>query len=426
MNDILYTAAYVLPITGTPIDNGAVHVRDGRILAVGTIDSLQRTAAQVEIIDFGQAILMPPLVNAHTHLELTDFKLWLAAADEPVTPSDFAEWILQVIRVKRNIQHDDFVLSLNNGLRQSLACGTGVIVDILSKPELAEVYLDSPLLGRIDCELIGRVQDAMSALLERSEQWLHGRSQSGKGVGLDRGLSPHAPYTVASDILTEIVALAETRHAALSIHTAESLAELELLQQSRGALAEKLYPAVGWQVPEPPLQINPATYLDQAGALRCSTLLVHALHLSPDEIGRIGRCGSSVVLCPRCNEQLGNGTAPVEQFLCRGINLALGTDSLASNDSLSVWAEMAAALRIYTEHLSPVQIIAMATINGAIALGLQDEIGALKPGAGVHFQVLRPAELPAPADLAEFLCQEERQQDIAHLYLKGVDVLPAL
>ena len=424
MNEAIYTAAYLLPITSAPIFNGAMHVRNDRIVAVGSRESLLQSAPKIEVIDFGQSILMPPLVNAHTHLELTDFDRWLAADDEPVVPKDFAEWILQVIRIKRDLQNDDFVTSLNNGLRQSLECGTGVVVDILSRPELAEVYNGSPLLGRIDCELIGRLPIALTPLLERAEQWLAGRPQPGASEGLDRGLSPHAPYTVSEEILSEVVALAETRRAALSIHTAESLAELEFLQHSTGVLAEKLYPAVGWQAPEPPLLSSPISYLDQADALRRSTLLIHALHLSPDEIGRIGRCGSSVVLCPRSNEHLGNGTAPVEQFLCRGINLALGTDSLASNDSLSIWAEMEAALRLYASHLSPVQIIAMATINGAVALGLQEEVGALRPGAGVHFQVLCPPELPTTDTLAEFLCQAQRQQDISHLYLNGADVLP--
>ncbi len=214
MNETLYTAAFVLPITAAPIVDGAIHVHDGRILAVGPRELLLRSAAQAKLVDFGQAILLPPLVNAHTHLELTDFDQWLAAADEPVAPADFAEWILQVIRVKRDLQHDDFVASLKNGLRQSLACGTGVVVDITSRPELAEVYYGSPLLGRIDCELIGRLPVAIPALLERAEQWLAGRPQPGAAVGLDRGLSPHAPYTVSEEILAEVVALAETRHAA--------------------------------------------------------------------------------------------------------------------------------------------------------------------------------------------------------------------
>lgn len=426
MNETLYTADFVLPITSPPIKNGAILTRDGRILTVGPREELQRSTPDVEIVNFGQAILMPPLVNAHTHLELTDFNQWLEASDETTTPKDFAEWILQVIRVKRGLHHDDFVESLKNGLHQSLACGTGVVVDILSKPELAPVYAGSPLLGRIDCELIGRLPAALTPLLDRAENWLAGRQPYIKRNGLDRGLSPHAPYTVSPEILAEIVALAEARQAALSIHTAESLSEIDLLRSSAGPLAEKLYPAVDWTVEEPPFNMGPVSYLDRADALRRSTLLVHALHLDADEIGRIGRCGSSVVLCPRSNEQLGQGLAPVEQLLCRGVNLALGTDSLASNDSLSIWAEMETACRVYSDHLSPVQIIAMATINGAAAIGLEDEVGALKAHAGAHFQVLKPERLPEADKLPEFLCQTDRQQDLSHLYLNGVDVLPSI
>jgi cytosine/adenosine deaminase-related metal-dependent hydrolase len=132
-----------------------------------------------------------------------------------------------------------------------------------------------------------------------------------------------------------------------------------------------------------------------------------------------------VVLCPRSNEKLGCGVAPVEQFLCQSINLALGTDSLSSNENLSIWDEMEATNRIYADYLSPVQIVAMATINGAMAIGQADEVGALKPGAGAHFLVLKPGTLPDRDDLALFLCNGDRQQDITALYLDGVDVLPA-
>ena len=105
--------------------------------------------------------------------------------------------------------------------------------------------------------------------------------------------------------------------------------------------------------------------------------------------------------------------------------MALGTDSLASNDSLTIWDEMEAALRIYGEHLSPIQVLAMATINGAAALGLNSEIGSLRPAVGAHFLVLCPDQLPTPEALAGFLCCGKRQQDLTHFFLDGVDVLPS-
>jgi cytosine/adenosine deaminase-related metal-dependent hydrolase len=427
MNETVYTAAFVLPMTSAPLANGAIHARGDRIVAVGPFAALQAASPKVKVVDFGSAILMPPLVNAHTHLELTDFPQWQAEAKQTDTPDDFAEWILQVIHVKRERQHNDFFTSLTNGLRQSLASGTGVVVDILSKPELAEAYNGSPLLGRIDLELIGQDRKALDPLLERAAQWLAGRSAAqptDQACHLERGLSPHAPYTVAPELLKQFVAFAETHLAAMSIHTAESAAELELLQDSTGVLAEKLYPAVGWLPPDPPLRTSPLDYLDSAEALRRSTLLVHAVHLTAAEIGRIGRIGNSVVLCPRSNQRLGCGVAPVEQYLCRGVNMALGTDSLSSNDSLSIWDEMEAAHRLYADHLSTIQIVAMATINGAVALGLDNEVGALEPGSGAHFLVLQPETLPERSDLAPFLCRGERQRDLVALYLNGVDVFP--
>lgn len=282
MKETLYRAATLLPITAAPIADGAILVRGGRIVSVGPFASLRSAFPDLPVVDFGRAILMPPLVNAHTHLELSDFPRWISESDEQAYPEDFAEWILQVIRVKRERSPEEFADALKNGLRQSLSCGTGVVVDILSRPDLAEAYNGSPLLGRVDFELIGRDSTALPTLLKRAEEWLAGRINS---AGLDRGLSPHAPYTVSKEILTAIVAFVEARRAALSIHTAESAAELSLLQNSGGVLAEKLYPAVGWEADQPPLRLDPIRYLDQSGALRASTLLVHSVHLSPVRSG---------------------------------------------------------------------------------------------------------------------------------------------
>jgi cytosine/adenosine deaminase-related metal-dependent hydrolase len=130
--------------------------------------------------------------------------------------------------------------------------------------------------------------------------------------------------------------------------------------------------------------------------------------------------GASVVLCPRSNAQLGVGTAPIGLYKAAGVPLALGTDSRASNDSLSLWDEIAFARSVYPE-LSPVELLAIATRGGAQALGLAQEMGELTAGSGAHLQVLTAAKLPPAAELAEWLCNAEHR--VTALWLAGIERL---
>ena len=136
----LYTARYLLPIAAPPIEDGALLVADGRILAVGSRPALYRTSAGGKQTDFGDAVLMPPMVNAHTHLELSSFPAWATAAGEAEAPEDFVDWILRLVRVRRNVDVHQVRESLASGLEESLRSGTGAVGDIFTTlPVLASI-----------------------------------------------------------------------------------------------------------------------------------------------------------------------------------------------------------------------------------------------------------------------------------------------
>jgi len=413
----IYTARYLLPIDAPPIDDAALVTSGDRIVAVGRRTELRAQYPDAPLIDFGDAILLPPLVNTHTHLELTDFPRWAKGRTSPGGAGSFVDWILHLIGIKREQTPESLAAALRNGLDEVLHSGTGAIADILSQGDLLPIYAESPLLGRVDLELIGRGETVRDPLLDRAGRWL----QTGPVGHLHQGLSPHAPYTVDPALLAAIVDISGSRRLPLTIHLAESEAEIELLTEGRGELVDKLYALAGWTAPEP--LGSPVDYLRQAQALRPDTLLIHGVHLEADDVHAIARAGASLVLCPRSNRRLGVGIAPVASLCCQGVNLAIGTDSLASNDSLSLYDEMAAALQDYSPVLSPVDILQMATIGGARALQIRGLTGRLAPESGAHFQVIRPAQLPKPDKLAEFLCCHGRGNDVAHLFLHGVDVL---
>lgn len=416
----VYTARTLLPIATPPVDDGALLVQEGRIVAVGPRADIRRLAPGAPVTDFGDAVLLPPHVNAHTHLELTAFPDWATNVGETAPPASFVDWILRVIRIKRSAPLEAFAPSLAEGVRRCLAAGTGAVGDILSHFPARDAYRRCPLLGRVYLEVLGRDPLQWQPLLERVEGIL---DEEPPGP-LAYGLSPHSPYTLDRQLLEEVLALGRRRELPVAVHVAESQAETAFLADGSGPLAEHLYPRVGWgdRLPAAP-GLSPIAYLERCGRLGPGTLLVHGVQVDQEDIDRIAASGASVVLCPRSNACLGVGRAPVKAYLAAGVNLALGTDSLASNDSLSLWDELAFACDWFGPALTPRRAVAMATLGGARALGLAGELGTLGAGRGAHFQVLKPTSPPAPGELYDYLASG-CGADLGHLFLHGRDVLP--
>ncbi len=415
----IFTARYLMPILGNLIEDGALALQSGRITAVGRRDAVCSHAPNASCTDFGEAILLPPLINAHTHLELTGFPDWTSALGVSRRAATFVEWMLELIRIKRSVPLEAFLPSLKDGIHRSLAAGTGAVGDIVSYLPARQAYAGSPLRGRVFLEILGRDPGRWWPLLETIGQVL----DEDWGGPTILGLSPHAPYTLSEECLQAVSALARRRHLALTIHLAESTAEEAFLREAGGPLVERLYPGVGWADMVPPAAgLSPVAYLARSGGLQPGSLLIHAVHVSAADAGQIAAAGASVVLCPRSNANLGVGRAPVETYLAAGINLALGTDSLASNDSLSVWDEIAFARTWFAPALDPGTLLTMATLGGARALGLVGEMGALVPGWGAHFQVLGLGHLPAAGGLCEALC-DGSGRTVRQLFLGGEETL---
>lgn len=420
LDPTLYRARFLVPISSPPVEDGALLVRQGRIVAVGRGKDLAADHPQAATVDFGDAVMLPPMVNAHTHLELTHFPRWARQSGEPPESGDFLDWILRVIRVKRNVDPEAFAPSLAAGIDRSLRSGTGAVGDILSCFPARRGYAEAPLKGRLYLETLGRDPEVNRRVLDSI-----GRILKEKRAGfLQLGLSPHSPYTLSAAGLADVFDFARRRRVPCAIHFAESVAEVEFLRHSTGALAERLYPFVGWEemVP-PPAGRSPAGYLADCRGLAADNLLVHGVQASREDIERIAASGAAVVLCPRSNARLGVGRAPVDLYRRTGVPLALGTDSIASCDSLSLWDEIAFALDWFDGELAPAELLAIATAGGARALGLGGEMGALEPGLAGSFQVLDLLEAPPLCGLEGRLCARGREFRVAALYLDGIDVL---
>jgi cytosine/adenosine deaminase-related metal-dependent hydrolase len=416
----LFFSRYLVPVTSAPIEDGGLLVSKGRIVRIGRRKELTAAFSGAAVVDFGDAILLPPLVNAHTHLELTHFPLWARQAGRQESPASFVDWILQVIRVKRSVDPELFRPSLTAGIEASLAAGTGAVGDILSYFPARQAYAITPLRGNLYLEILGRDPALGRQAIARIGELLN-EKRAGQ---LKLGVAPHSPYSVSEEFLQHIWDFARRRQVPTSLHLAESPEETTFMHDSAGPIKDRLYPSVGWQslVPQPSGH-SPVALVERCGGLVPSCLLVHGVQVDAADAQRLAKAGSTLVCCPRSNARLGVGKAPVERYRATGVPLALGTDSLASCDSLSVWDEIAFAHDWFEGRLLPAELLAMATINGARALGVAADQGELKAGLGCNFQVLTPAALPEFSELETFLCSPGRSSEVTSLFLDSWDVL---
>ena len=366
-----YHARWVLPITEPPIENGSVSVEKGRISYVGS-----RREQAGESIDLGDAILMPGLVNAHCHLELTVMRGFLEDLD-------FRRWILRLTSAKRSVLTTESLLdSARAGLEEGIAagittyadtCDSGVVIDAMREYGVRGIMYQE-LFGPDPAQCGASVGD-FRAKLDRL------RPKTSELVRV--GISPHAPYTVSDDLLRASAALAMAEKLPIAIHIAESEVEAQLVVEGKGAFAEGLR---GRGIEVQPRARSPIDLLAKLGVLDLRPLLIHCVRVDAADLDLIASRKAKVAHCPVSNAKLGHGIAPLVETLAAGIDIGLGSDSMASNNRMDMLDEARIALlmqraRIEThEALSAADVLELATMGGACALGLADEVGSLEVG----------------------------------------------
>jgi 5-methylthioadenosine/S-adenosylhomocysteine deaminase len=365
-----YHARWVLPITEPPIENGSVTVEDGRITYVG------ERRARGASVELGEAVLMPGLVNAHCHLELTAMRGFLEDLD-------FRRWILRLTSAKRSVLTSETLLdSARAGLEEGIAagvttyadtCDSGVVIDAMREYGVRGIMFQE-LFGPDPGQCASSIGD-FRAKLERLRE---------KVTELVRiGISPHAPYTISDDLFRASAALAERENLPMAIHIAESEVETQLVVEGRGTFAEGLR---GRGIAVGPRARSPIELLATLGVLDRRPLLIHCVRVDGADRDLIASRRASVAHCPVSNAKLGHGIAPLVELLAAGIDVGIGSDSVASNNRMNLLDEARAALlmqraRVGThEGLSASDVLELLTMGGACVLGLADEIGSLEVG----------------------------------------------
>jgi cytosine/adenosine deaminase-related metal-dependent hydrolase len=387
-----YTADWILPIAGPPIRNGAITIDEGRIVAVSQSPD-PRSVAPSQRRTLGSVAILPALINAHTHLELS-----YLSGHVPRSTS-FNDWVMKLMTLRRGSPDSGpppIREAASQAIAQARATGTGLIGDVsntlVTVPLLREASMPAQvfheLTGFNHPDPVGRVREARASV---------------ETAGVDGGnvrlsLAPHAPYSVSPALFTAIRDDVDAHpHAVTTVHLGESAAEVEFLRQGTGA-ARTMLERLGvwthnWQVPG----VSPTEYLAGLGFLEPHTLLVHGVQFDGEDLARVKARGSTLVSCPRSNAYVGVGAPPLESFYAAGVPVAFGTDSLASVADLNMFAELAEARRI-APGVPARELLRSATLEGASALRFDEDYGSIEVGKRA---ALIAVQVPARIDDVE-------------------------
>jgi len=413
MRQIL-AARWVVPIDGPVIDDGEVVIEDGIIQTVRP-----RTAPASDVRDIGNAVILPGLINAHTHLEYTAQRGFLE--DVPFFP-----WIRALTAAKARLDREDWLASARLGALESLAAGMTTIGDNTDAGVTAQIASETGMRGVIYQEFFGidPREDAIVILENLSNKLAALKQYESDRVQI--AISPHAPYTVRPELFTALHNHPELQHYRTSIHLAESPAEAALIKSGMGPFGEMLERR---GIPWAAYGGTPTEYLNALGAVRKGALLVHCVHQTEDDISLVEKSGASIVHCPKSNGKLGAGIAPLGRWLEReGLNIALGTDSAVSNNTLDLFEEMrfalltARAVSTSVEAVLARDVLRMATIGGARALGVDTAAGSLTPGKRADITVvnLQRAHTVPATDPESAIVYSARAEDVALTMCDGV------
>ena len=392
---IRYHARWVLPIASAPIEHGTVVEDDGRIAYVGP----RSGAPHGDDVELGEVILLPGLVNAHCHLELTAMRGFLDGLD-------FREWIVRLTSARRAVLTDEMMLDAARlGVEEGLRAGITTFADTGDSGTGFTAMLAAGVRGICFREAFGpapaQCAESVQALREKV-----GQMRVSESPLVRVGVSPHAPYTVSDELFVATAALARELGAPLAIHIAESALESELVERAEGAFADALRSR---GIPVAARASSPVALLERLGVLRERPLLIHCVRVNEDDIGRLARHDCAVAHCPASNARLGHGTAPLRALLDAGIRTGIGSDSVASNDRMDLLDEarlaslMSNARECRHDALPAAAAIELATLGGARALGLESEVGTLEPGKSADLAAFpiaghrRPVHDPAAA-----------------------------
>jgi cytosine/adenosine deaminase-related metal-dependent hydrolase len=361
----ILTTSWVLPVTRPPVRNGHVAVHGGRVAWVGRAGDPGEPDAAVR--DLGPGVLLPGLVNAHAHVELSHL------AGKVPFGGGFVPWVESVVASRGRFADEDVRTATGAAIRFMEERGTVALGDVANGLGHVDLLAASRLSAVVFLELLAWDPAKADSTLTWAEDRVSTTTPRLR-PGLDVRLAAHAPHSVSPALLRRLV----ERGGPAAIHLAESPDEAAFLADGGGCWPAFLEGRGLGHVAFSPPRASPVRYADGLGVLHPRLVAAHGVQVDAADREVLARRGVHVVLCPRSNRNLGVGTADAPALLAAGVRLSLGTDSLASVETLDVLDD-AVLLHRQFPGLEPAAIVRMATLGGAEALGFGD-LGAIAPG----------------------------------------------
>lgn len=384
----VYTAEYIVPVSSPPVTKGGIAVSDGLIMAVGTAAEVTAKYPSAKVKDFGKAAIVPGFVNCHTHLELTAFRGALDAFDH-----DFCKWLVEITRLrKEHAAVDEIGASALLGACEAAASGVTAVGDIGRIGNTGAEALEAVGLRGVVFQETEFSPDDATADIDFDQLREKFEALCTKHSGnVSIGISPHAPYTVSRKLFEKITGYSVDNEILISIHAAESQAESELMKNGAGVFFDVFFrDSIKWKVPHK----STISYFSDIGVLDAAPLLAHCIDVTEKEIDLIAESGSRVAHCPVSNAKFGHGIAPLGEFLKKGVDVGLGTDSMASNNRCDLLGEarigglLSRVLPNGASFIEPETLFRIATLGGAAALGMDEKVGSLETGKQADLAVI--------------------------------------
>jgi cytosine/adenosine deaminase-related metal-dependent hydrolase len=375
----------VVPMLGEPIENGAVAITGNQIADVGRFAEV-RARQGGDVVDLGEQILLPGLINAHCHLDYT-----LLRGQIPPQKS-FTDWIRAINASKAALSEDDYVASIEAGLVESRKFGTTTLLNLEAFPELLPRISRPPSRVWWCAEMID-VRKPVSApeVSENLRDWFESHPEWLGGFGL----APHAPFTASAQLFSEAFEISRKYHVPITTHVAESQEEMQMFRDASGPLYDFLK-SIGRPMGDCGGN-TPFSFLLQSQAPDEHWILAHLNELTEEDFDLLARArGFHIAHCPRSHTIFGHAPFELRRLRGMGFNICLGTDSLASNSSLSLFSEMRELLR-KEPWVSPQEVFTMVTVNAARAIGKEDSLGQISPGFRADLIAIPFAETGAAA-----------------------------
>ncbi|HET6494235.1 MAG TPA: amidohydrolase [Thermoleophilia bacterium] len=384
-NDItIYRADWVLPVSAPVLADGALAVSGERILGLGPAADLIAAHPAATVVDMGPAIIMPGFVNCHSHIEYTSFR---GILDD----LEFSDWLISLIDVKASLTPNEYLVNARLGVIEAISSGITTLADTSYGGAALQALTEAGLRGRVYLEVFGiddtRVEQTMAEVERRLEE-----AQTVAPAQLDVGLTPHSPYTVSSRLYQAISSLARDRGLKVMSHVAESKDEMTYVRSGSGKLAHDYRERMGWErMLVQPFGVSPIKYLQQWNAFDADFLAAHCVQVTRDDIRILKAEDVAVAHCPKSNAKLGCGVAPLTDMLREGVRVGLGTDSPASSNIMDMFGEMRTMLFLQraverdVTVLDASRCVRIATLGGAEALGMQEDVGSLELGKYADF-----------------------------------------